>query len=244
MPQQKKTNQGVSIDFLSLAKYWTLPVGFFVILGLILYAVSLRAQVTELGSKLGDATSKQDKFQDNIFRLGKNLWDKKHVYDVRIIIQEDGEDYEFYVHRQILIANSKWFEIQFTQNRDMKEFTFTDVTKDEFSSVLEIIYFGDFQSTPKLTMMPNIVRYLEKFMLLENKRNYLDQLFSKNGDFSEFYPIAAEVYPSCKKYGLWKTKEHILKHIYTSWRKQSFFNSTHVADHPEMFADYVVFLNC
>lgn len=239
---QKKPKVDHKPDLNSMAKYFALPFCLFIIFGLIIYTVNLNNQLTE-------SQKQQELYQNNIYRLGKNLYDKKHVYDIKFLIHEGNETYEFYGHKQILIANSKFFEILFTREPDLKEIEYHDVSRDEFTNVMDILYLGEFSgetnpSMPPIKNLPNILKYLDKFYVLSSKAPYLDKLYSKNPDFSDFHFISSHLYPTCRKFGLVMVQNEILKHIYSSWRKQSFFNATHVSQNPVLFYDYVKFLNC
>ncbi|QKF93874.1 BTB/POZ domain-containing protein [Fadolivirus algeromassiliense] len=206
-------------------------------------------QINKLKNQLFNTENKLSEAESRTFALGTNLWNKKHTYDIKFVIENNNHIEEFYAHKHILIANSPYFEILFSHNTT-NEIKYFDIDIDEFNLVMEILYFGKFNSAPKLIHLNNIVRFLNSFMILDKYTNHIDNVYSNmflNKTYSDEYnsiELVSNVYDLSIKHNFNNIKTNILKNIYLNWKSQGLFNKNHISNYPVMFYDYIRYLNC
>lgn len=229
----------------------------FLLLGSILYMVSQYRQLKFVSNKLElerkkfehDLYINQQKLEEaekRTFALGENLWTKKHTYDLKFVI---NNTYEFYAHKHILVSNSEYFEILFSKNMNLNVINYTDISKKDFNSILELLYFGKFRNNVSLNELTTIFKYLDTFMIIHKYTNYTDTVIaslfenSTNEDINNINSIA-NAYTVCKNYKLHQSTMAILKNVYSNWRLQGLFNQKHVATYNTLFYDYIKYLKC
>lgn len=205
--------------------------------------------ITDLTNKLKNSETKLSEAEERTFALGENLWNKKHTYDIKFLIGDNNTEHEFYAHKYILTANSPYFEILFSKNTT-NVISYTDIHKKQFNSVLELLYFGKFQSDVSLSSLPNVLKYMDKYMILEKYTNYTDSyfsnLFNNTSTNEELFDVdlVSSIYDVSLDNKLIELRSEIMKIMYTSWRKYNAFDKTDIVNHPKLFYDYIRFLNC
>lgn len=183
------------------------------------------------------------------YAFRENIDNKHHTYDIKFNIQLNNSTDQFFAHKYILMANSPYFEIIFNNNT-INELTYYDITKDQFNLLLEIMYFGKFNSPLKLKYIPNIVTYLDTFMIFNKYVNYIDSTFANmftNYSFVDecnSIEIVSSAYDISIQYNLNTLKTNILNHIYLHWKSQDLFTEQHVSTYSHMFYDYIKHLKC
>lgn len=183
------------------------------------------------------------------YALGENLWTNKHTFDIKFNIQLNNVTTEFFAHKYILAANSPYFQNIFNNNT-IDELTYYDINKDEFNSLMEILYFNNFNSNLKLEHLPNIVTYLNTFMIFNKYANHIDitfaNMFTNSSDVYDCNSIrlVSSVYDISTQYNLNTLKTNILNYIYLHSKSQNLFSKEHVSTYPNMFYDYITHLNC
>ena len=212
--------------------------------------------IDNLSNKLNDA-------EDKLFNLGDVLLNKQHVYDLKFIVSNDGNDgndgndnndikHEFYAHKYILMPNSKYFkELLLNEtDEDMKIITYTDISKNDFNSVMELIYSGKFKTSVTLNQLSSILEYINKFLIFEKHSDYIDSYFASK--FNKYHnetldvvnvALVSNVYDIACMNNLHNLKNAILRNIYDNWKFQ-LLNEQHVANHSTLFYDYIRLMNC
>jgi len=205
--------------------------------------------IEDLVNKLKNSENKLSEAEERTFALGENLWKKKHTYDIKFIINDNNTEHEFYAHKYILTANSQYFEILFSKNTT-DVISYNDIHKKHFNSVLELLYFGKFQSNVQLSGLSDVLKYIDKYLLLEKYSNYTDSYFSNLFDGSntneELFDVdlVANIYDITLSNNLVGLRAKIIKNMYDGWRKYSTFDKTDLVNHPRLFYDYIRLLNC
>lgn len=206
-------------------------------------------QISDLRNRLLNTETKLTDAEMRTYALGENLWNKKHTYDVKFIVGNDGALSEFYAHKHILIANSPYFEIYFSHNTT-NEIQYCDINKESFNSVMEMLYFGKFKTNTKLSSLPVIMKYLDNYMILNKYANQTESMFANAfGDvrYSDEYnnvDLVSNLYDIALKYNFHNLQTNILNNIYSNWKHQGLFTQNHLVTHPNLFYDYIRFLNC
>lgn len=210
------------------------------------YAYEQREQFQLYYNKYHKTSQQLDEATARTFALGENLWNKKHTYDIKFIINTTKGLAEFYAHKHILTANSEYFEILFANNKT-NLLEYTNLTKMEFNALLELLYFGKFNTSLTLQCLPNILQYMDTFMLMKYV-NYTDSYFSTlvtaRDDYIYDFPTVHTVYALSKEYNMPLVARAILMNIYNDWKHQGLFNVKHVSAYPQIFYDYIKKLNC
>lgn len=204
---------------------------------------STHRQITELKDKLSEAEQKT-------FALGENLLNKKHTFDLKFIITDnDNIQHEFYTHKHILRVNSEYFDLYLSRN-NTDVINYKNISKQEFNAVIEILYLGKFRTNIIISSIPQIVKYLDTFRLIDTYRNYTDPYFANmingwnNYKYLNDIDEVAKLYNLSKKYSLYQTRTSILNNIYHNWKAQGLFNEKHLVEYPALFYDYIRMHNC
>lgn len=199
-------------------------------------------QIADLNNKLTEA-------EEKTYALGENLLNKKHTFDFKFIITDQDEvAHEVYTHKHILRVNSEYFDI-FLSNNKTDQINYSNVSKQDFLAVIEILYLGKIRTDVSVSSLPTIVKYLDNFMILNKYSNYTDTYFAykfNNYNYPELnnVDIVARIYTFAKKYNLPYTRLAVLNNIYYNWRVQKLFTEEYLVKYPGMFYDYVKFLRC
>ena len=200
------------------------------------------SQIEELNNKLTEADEKT-------YALGENLLNKKHTFDFKFIITDpDDITHEIYTHKHILRINSEYFDI-FLSNNKTVQMQYTNVSKQDFLAVVEILYLGKIKTDVSVSSLPTVVKYLDNFMVFNKYSNYTDTYFAykfNNYNYPELnnVDLIARIYTVAKKYNLPYTRLAVLRNIYYNWRVQKLFTEEYLVKYPALFYDYVKFLRC
>ena len=212
------------------------------------FAYTQHEQVSRYAIELYQTNIKLNESESRIFALGENLWTRKHIFDIKFIVNTTTGHYEFYAHKHILAANSEYFDILFSNNKTIDVITYNNISKTEFNALLELLYFGKFKTAIHLQGLSNIMTYMDRFMLINKYANYTDSYFSKlvptKDDYIYDFPTISSVYEVASQFRMNLTAKSILTNIYNDWKNQGLFNVNHVANHPHLFYDYIRKLNC
>ncbi len=208
-------------------------------------------KISNLTKKLEYTKDRLNKSDDKIFALGKNLVNNKYSYDIKFIIITDDMEFEFFAHKYILKINSEYFEQLFgnnsIDNNSIDNITYYDITENEFNSFLELLYFGQFNTNVKLENYENIVKYTNKYLILEKYKNYMETYFSeKINDNIEMdnMELISHVYNISRVNNLDSLQTKILAGIYNKWKCNSDGEYLNIINYPTILYDYINFINC
>jgi len=207
--------------------------------------------ITNLTKKLKYTEYRLNKADDKIFALGRNLAGNNHSRDITFTIITDNAEFEFFAHKYILIANSEYFE-QLFSNNSIDNIVYYNVTKNEFNSFLELLYFGQFNTDVELENYENVVKYVNKYLIFEKYKNYIETYFSeKINDNMETdnmetdnMELIARVYNISSTYKLDSLQVKILAGIYYKWKCNSDGKYPSIINYPTILYDYINFINC
>lgn len=202
--------------------------------------------IDELKDKLNFAENKLNFAEERIFALGDGLWNKQHIYDLQFNICDNDHEHEFYAHKYILMTNSKYFE-NLLVDENITNITYTGISKNEFNSIMEILYSGKFKTSVLLPSLQNIMEYMNKFLILEQYVNYVDSYFTnkfmKSHNETSNIELISDIYTIACSNKLNNLRHTILKNIYDNWKIQ-ILNEQHIANHSTLFFDYIKSLTC
>ena len=217
-----------------------------IIMFLGIYAISQNWKMMNYTEIIDNLTNKLNSVENKLFNLGNNLWNKQYVYDLKFIIYDDNNEHEFYAHKYILMANSKYFK-NLLVNETINNITYIGISKSEFNSIMELLYSGKFKTPISLSQFPHIFEYMDKFLVLPEYSNYLDSYFANrfNNHYNETFNIelVSNIYDIASQHNLTNLTNAILKNIYHNW-KYDILNKQHVINYPSLFYDYIKSIKC
>ena len=167
-----------------------------------------------------------------------------------VVVNSNNDKFYLKTHKDTLIKKSEYFKELFSQVRDnryLTNITFYDDSFDTFVYLNNIFMYGSFETTVPIELLPKITQYMDKFKVLDGCRTYLDKTYANSirvAHVNTMDSIITGVYPIVKKYNLVSAQNTVLNKIYNQWRNYPSFNTTCVKNNPELFHDYVRFLNC
>lgn len=219
-----------------LNKVITKPFLLIVLVIVIGYVYMLYSENSTLKNDLINSKKKNSESESFLYQLGENLKDSSD-WDV---IFEFNNNEKLYAHRTILKAHSKFFMNYFTNHNERVEtINITDTTRDNFRFVIDLIYFGKFTQKPSVKSVQTIITYLDKYLIFEKHRQYVDHEFKLINYKPFIHESAGSIYLLCKEKGFRLCARSIQESV-KDWKVQPFFNSTFVNQYSELFTDYLV----
>lgn len=198
--------------------------------------ISILQENQFLKVSLDDATQKNKDVERVFYHLAENLKDSSD-WDVVFQFQK-GSKY-LYSHRTILKAHSRYFANFFMNNNEqLTTINITDSTSDQFRFVLDLFYFGKFPIKPTVDSVPVILSYLDKYLIFDKYKSYIDGEFRRLNYAPFIHEAAGIIYPMCREKNLFFCSRQIQENV-KIWRIQPFFNSTYVQQYSQLFTDYL-----
>lgn len=203
------------------------------------------SEVDNLTKKLEYTINRLNKADNRIFALGRNLAHNKHSYDFKFTIMHNETEFDFFAHKYILCANSEYFE-QLFANNSIYNITYYDITESEFNSFMELLYFGQFESDVELENYENIIRYVNKYLVFEKYKSYIESYFSEMINYNieiDNMELVAHIY-NISNNTLNNVQNKILASIYNKWKCTKNGEYLSIINYPTILYDYINFINC
>lgn len=185
--------------------------------------------------------------KNEITQTNDNYCDAK--YDIKFIVRTTQNSHEFLAHKCVLMEKSPYFEKLFG-NSSISEIVYYDIDEIEFNLIMEILHHGNFRSLPNLMHLNNVIKFLSHYEILEKHTDAIDKTFADvflNMSLTNqcpSIPLVANIYSIATEHNFNILKTNILKNIYTNWKPHNLFNRTDLVAYPDMFYDYIRYLNC